>query len=250
MVVEQAARGQRVGEQRAAAIGEPDHRIARAGRQHAAATEDDRPLCGGEPRDGLGHDVRIGIHAPALGLIHRRGLVGLVGRVVGLLQVVGNAEHHRAALVFRDVEGLAHRVHHARQAMRRDVTRPGRRHQRRLIDRLIVELGVDRRLAGEHHQRQAGANRGRQRRHQLGHAGAARDRRNGDLAGRHVVGRRRRDGRVLVPDVDGLHARQFGERRTPVHVAVAHQDELRIYPLRKECVCEGFIEFGHGRTAA
>jgi hypothetical protein len=30
MVVEKTARGQRVGEQRAAAIGEPDHRISRA----------------------------------------------------------------------------------------------------------------------------------------------------------------------------------------------------------------------------
>ena len=250
MVVEQAARGQRVGEQRAAAIGELDHRIARAGPQHATATEDDRPLCRGQPLDGLGHDLGIGMHAPDLGLIHRRGLVGLVGHVVGLLQVVGNAQHHRAALMLGDVEGLAHGVHHARQAMRGDVLRPGCGHQRRLVDRLVVELGVDRRLAGEHHHRQAGANRGRQRRHQLGHAGAAGDRGNGDLAGRDVVGCRRRDGRVLVPDVDGLHARQFGERGAPVHVAVAHQDELRIDSLRKECFREGFIEFGHGRTAA
>jgi tripartite-type tricarboxylate transporter receptor subunit TctC len=36
--------------------------------------------------------------------------------------------------------------------------RPGRRHQGRLVDVLIVEFGVDRRLAGEHHHRQAGAN--------------------------------------------------------------------------------------------
>ena len=187
------------------------------------------------------------MHAPDLGLIHRRGLVGLVGHVFDLLQVVGNAQHHRAALMLGDVEGLAHVVHHARHAMRRDVTRPGRRHQRRLVDGLVVELGVDRRLAGEHHQRQAGANRGRQRRHQLGHAGAARDRGNGDLAGRHVVGCRRRDGRVLVPDVDGMHARQFGEGGAPVHVAVAHQDELRVDSLRKERFCEGFVEFGHGR---
>jgi hypothetical protein len=51
----------------------------------------------------------------------------------------------------------AHVVHHARHAMRGDVTRPGRRHQGRLVDVLIVEFGVDRRLAGEHHHRQAAA---------------------------------------------------------------------------------------------
>jgi hypothetical protein len=119
---------------RAAAIGELDHRIARAGPQHAAATEDDRPLGRGQPLDGLGHDLGIGMHAPDLGLVHRRGLVGLVGHVLDLLQVVGNAQHHRAAAHLGDVEGLAHVVHHARHAMRGDVTRAGRRHQRRLVD--------------------------------------------------------------------------------------------------------------------
>ena len=247
MIVEQAARGQRVGEQRAAAIGELDHRVARAGPQHATATEDDRPLCRGQPLDRLSHHLGIGMHAPDLGLIHLRGLVGLVRHVFDLLQVIGNAQHHRASLDLGCVEGLAHIVHHARQAVRRDVFRAGRSHQRRLIDRLVVELGVDRRLAGEHHHRQAGANRGRQRRHQLGHAGAAGDRGNRDLAGCHVVGCRRRDGRVLVPDVDGLHARQFGKGGAPVHVAVAHQDELRVDSFRKEGFCEGFVEFGHGR---
>ena len=247
MVVEQTARGQRVGEQGAAAIGELDHRIPRAGPQHAAATEDDRPLCRGQPLDGLGHDLGIGVHAPDLGLVHRRGLVGLVGHVLDLLQVVGNAQHHRPPLVLGDVEGLAHVVHHARHAMRGDVMRPGRRHQRRLVDVLIVEFGVDRRLAGEHHHRQAGANRGRQRRHQLGHARAARDGGNGDLAGGDVVGCRRRNGGVLVPDVDGMYARQFGKGGGPVHVAVAHQDELRVDSLRKERFCEGFVEFWHGR---
>ena len=250
MVVEQAARGQRVGEKRAAAIGELDRCVARAGPQHATAAEDDRPLRGGEPLDRLGHERRIGMHAPGLGLIHRRGLVGLVRHVFDLLQVVGNAQHHRAALDLGDVEGLAHVIHHARHAVRRDVTRAGRRHQRRLIDRLVVELGVDRRLAGEHHQRQAGAHRGRQRGHQLGHAGAARHRRNRELAGGDVVGCRRRDRRVLVPDVDGVHARQFREGGAPVHVAVAHQDELRVDPLGKKRFREGFVEFGHGRGAA
>ena len=32
-----------------------------------------------------------------------------------------------------------------------------------------------------------------------------------------------------------------------MHVAVAHQDELRVDSLRKERFCEGFVEFGHGR---
>ena len=247
MVVEETARGQRVGEQGAAAVGEPDHRIPCARPQHAAAPENDRPLGRGQPLDGLGHDLGIGVHAPDLGLVHRRGLVGLVGHVLDLLQVVGNAQHDRPPLVLGDVEGLAHVVHHARHAVRGDVMRPGRRHQGRLVDVLIVEFGVDRRLAGEHHHRQAAANRGRQCRHQLGHAGAAGDGGNRELAGGHVVGCRRRKRAVLVPDVDGLYARQLGEGGGPVHVAVAHQDELRVDSFRQERFGEGFVEFRHAR---
>src|SRR5262249_31580122 len=93
MVVEKTARRQRVGKQSAATIGEFDHRISRAGPQHATATEDNRPLCRGQSLDGLGHDLRIGLHAPDLGLVYRRGLVGLVGHVFDLLEVVGNAQH-------------------------------------------------------------------------------------------------------------------------------------------------------------
>src|SRR5207237_7541820 len=59
---------------------------------------------------------------------------------------------------------------------------------------------------------------------------------------------RRCYGAWLVPDVDGMHARQFGEGGGPVHVAVAHQDELRVDSLRQERFCEGFIHFGHGRA--
>ncbi len=187
------------------------------------------------------------MHASDLGLIHRRGLVGLVGHMLDLLQVVGNAQYHRLPLVLGDVEGLAHVIHHARHAMRGDVMRPSRRHQRRLVDVLIVELGIDRRLASEHHHRQARANRSRKRRHQLGHARAARDGGNGDLAGGDVIGCGRRYGAVLVSDVDSMHARQFGKGGRPVHVAVAHQDELRVNSLRQECFCEGLVEFGHGR---
>ncbi len=32
-----------------------------------------------------------------------------------------------------------------------------------------------------------------------------------------------------------------------MHVAVAHQDELRVDTLGEERFCEGFIEFRHGR---
>jgi hypothetical protein len=44
-----------------------------------------------------------------------------------------------------------------------------------------------------------------------------------------------------------MDARQFGEGGGPVHVAVAHQDELRVDSLRKERFGEGFVEFGHAR---
>jgi len=36
------------------------HRVSRPGPQHAAATEDDRPLCRRQPLDGLGHELGIG----------------------------------------------------------------------------------------------------------------------------------------------------------------------------------------------
>jgi hypothetical protein len=52
---------------------------------------------------------------------------------------------------------------------------------------------------------------------------------------------------MLVPDVDGMYARQFGKGGGPVHVAVAHQHELRVDSLRKERFCECFVEFWHGR---
>src|SRR2546429_688236 len=81
MAVEKPARGQRVGEKRAAAVGELDHRLARAGPQYATAAEDDRPLRRGQPLDGLGQNLRIGVHAPDPGLIHCRGLVRLVRHV-------------------------------------------------------------------------------------------------------------------------------------------------------------------------
>ncbi len=246
MVVKKTARRQRIGEQGAAAIGELDHCVPCTGPHNAAAAEDDRPLCRGEPLDGLGHDFGIGAHASDLGLIDRRGLVGLIAHVLDLLQVVGNAQHHRLPFVLGDVEGLAHVIHHARHAMRGDVMRAGRRHQRRLVDILIVELGADRRFAREHHQRQAGANRSRKRRHQLGHARAACDGGNGELVGGDVVGRGRRHRGMLVPDVDGMHAWQFGKGGRPVHVAVAHQHELRVHSLREECFCEGLVELGHG----
>ena len=34
-----------------------------------------------------------------------------------------------------------------------------------------------------------------------------------------------------------------------MHVAVAHQDELRVDTFGEECFCEGFIEFRHGRRS-
>src|SRR4029453_1233514 len=54
-------------------------------------------------------------------------------------------------------------------------------------------------------------------------------------------------GGVLGPDVDGMSARQFGKGGGPVHVAVAHEDELRVDSLRKERFCKGFVKFWHGR---
>jgi hypothetical protein len=157
VVVKQAARRKRVGEHGTAAVGQLQHGLPRASAQYAATTEDDRPLGRLQSFDGLGHDCRVGMYAPDLGIIHRRGLVGLVRRVLHFLQVVGNAQHNRAAPEFRNVERLAYVLHHPRHTMRGDVVCTGGRHQRCLVDVLVVELRIDRRLSGKYHHRQLGA---------------------------------------------------------------------------------------------
>src|SRR5712691_1106982 len=56
--------------------------------------------------------------------------------------------------------GLAHIVKHARHAVRGGVMRPGRRHQGRLVDVLIVEFGVDRRVVRRRVSRPRGRRQG------------------------------------------------------------------------------------------
>ena len=204
-----------MGEHGTAAVGQLQHGLPRASAQYAATTEDDRPLGRLQSFDGLGHDCRVGMYASDLGIIHRRGLVGLIRRVLNFLQVVGNAQHDGPVLVFRNVECLAYVVHHPRHTMRGDVMRPGGCYQRRLVDVLVVELGIDRRLSDKYHHWQAGAHRSGQRRHQLSEARAAGDGSRSDLARRYIVSRRGRYGAVLMPDVDRLHARQAGEGCRP-----------------------------------
>src|SRR5207244_4969238 len=48
-------------------------------------------------------------------------------------------------------------------------------------------------------------------------------------------------------ELDGVYAGHFGKGGGPVHVAVTHEDELRVASLRKERFCKGFVEFWHGR---
>jgi hypothetical protein len=46
--------------------------------------------------------------------------------------------------------------------------------------------------------------------------------------------------------MDGLDARQGRERRRPVHVAVAHQGELGVDALCRECFGKGIVKVGLG----
>jgi hypothetical protein len=66
------------------------------------------------------------------------------------LHVVRHAEHDRLAMMPRDVKRFAHIFMQTLWTMRRDVTRAGNGRERRLVDRLIVPLRVDRHFAGEH----------------------------------------------------------------------------------------------------
>jgi hypothetical protein len=51
-------------------------------------------------------------------------------------------------------------------------------------------------------------------------------------------------------EISELGPTRVWQRGGSVHVAVAHQDELRVNAFCKECVCEGLVEFGHGRDSA
>jgi hypothetical protein len=52
---------------------------------------------------------------------------------------------------------------------------------------------------------------------------------------------------MLVPDVNRMNVGQLSKSSTPMHVAVAHHDELRVNALRTKGFCEGFVKFGHER---
>ena len=105
------------------------------------------------------------------------------------------------------------------------IMRSGRMHDRGLIDRLIVELGVDRRLAREYHQRHICPHRGRERGRDLRDARATGHRGHAGVAGGAVVAHRHGAGTVLVAGMDHLHAVDLRHGGGPMHVAVAHQVE-------------------------
>ena len=110
----------------------------------------------------------------------------------------------------RDVERLAHILVHALRAVRGDVMRAGGGGERRLVDRLVVPLGVDRRFAGEHHQRDARRARPTASAVMIWvKPGPAGHRGDADLAGRAVVAHRHRAGAVLMPGEIGVHAVEF-----------------------------------------
>ena len=104
-------------------MGEFDHRLACAGPQRAAATEDRRPLCRGQELDGLGHDLGSGYVRPKLRwyIAEARRAGWPCARPSAGRR---DSQHHRPPLVLGNVEGLAHVVHHARHAMRGDVVAP------------------------------------------------------------------------------------------------------------------------------
>ena len=142
----------------------------------------------------------------------------------------------------REMKRLAHELMHALRAVRGDVMRAGRHHERRLLDRLIVPAGVDRRLAGKDDQRDARPRRHRQRGHELGDAGPAGDGGNADLAGRAVIAHGHGAGAMLVPDGERVHAVEVLHGRGPMHVAVAHQGEMGVDAFGREGMGQRFVD--------
>ena len=126
--------------------------------------------------------------------------------------------------------------------------RAGGGDQRRLVDRLVVPLGIDRAFAGEHDERHARARRGREDGADLGDAGTAGDGGDAGLAGRAVVAHRHADGAVLMPGVERLHAVDLRHRGRPMHVAVAHQVEHRVDAFAGEGLGEHLVDrqIAHG----
>ena len=122
-----------------------------------------------------------------------------------------------------------------------DVVRAGRRHDRRLLDALIVEAGVIGAFPGEHHEWNARLHGDGKLRGGLSEPGSAGDGRDADPAGTFRVHCRRRAGAVLVPDVDAAHA-ALGQRRGPMHVAVAKQGEQHRRPFLAKGLRQSLVD--------
>lgn len=159
-----------------------------------------------------------------------------------LLQIVGNAEHDRPALVAGDVEGLAHILVHALRAVRRDVMGAGRGGERRLLECLVVPFGVHRRFAGEHDQGNAPARGDGERRHDLREARPAGDGGDADLSGREVIAHGHGAGAMLVPGAKRPHAVEILHGARPMHVAVAHEREVGVDAFRREGLGQSLID--------
>jgi hypothetical protein len=127
-----------------------------------------------------------------------------------------------------DIKSLAHILMHALRAVRRDVMGAGGGGERRLVERLVVPFGVDRGFAGEDDERDSPARGDGERGHDLGEARSAGDGGDADLAGRQVIAHGHGARAMLVPGGKRRHAVEIFHRARPMHVAVAHQREVRV----------------------
>ena len=191
----------------------------------AKPRHDDNAIC---PRNQCQHTrqiIGIGRHGGCRG--HQAG--GGCGQCRGpvqhrVLQVEGNANNHRAPRHPRLEEGIAQPLGQTGRMMQRAVGRPCRCDKGGLIDHLVIPCRFQRRLARQHHQRDACAHRRRQRRGQLrqprptGDSGKAHAARLARM--RHGSGHRA----MLVADIDH-RATRLGEARGEIHVGVAQKRE-------------------------
>ena len=217
--------------QRSASV---EHLGLRLGLHHASSCEDDRPLGG---RDHLRNGAsRFGI-GRAGGIARNEGRGRHILRDVvdaHALQIVGHADNHRAALVLRDAEGLAHPIKRVVDALDLDVFDAASANQRRLIDLLDRPCGRGGRFTGVDDERNVSPRCGRERGHDLGDARSVGDGRHPDAPGDMGVCARHLTGTMLVAGMNGAHAMPLGQHRRPVHVAVAEQCEMRIHAFRRK----------------
>ena len=244
--MEQPSRGKRRRQQPARPGGQRPASGARPGFDRTQAGKHDDPFGAGKQLRGAGHVVGMRRNRRRARQQFARGPGQIRRSVPGpVLQIERNTDHHGPTFAARLQECVAYRNRHALGHVQAVIGGTRRGDERRLVDLLVVPAAFQRRFAGEHHQRQMGTHRRRERRDQLRHTGPARDGRHAHVP---VLSRVRHGGSeraVLVPDIDHA-ASLLGQPRGPIHVRIPEERETRSHVLLYEGLGKDVVHTGLG----